>query len=141
MNTSHKTAITRNKLSRPMQYLKDNELIVGESLDYGCGKGYDAVTLGMERYDPFYQNGGMVGFYDTITCNYVLNVLTMEERYQVLTRIKALLADDGIAYVTIRRDLPKEGKWGKGCYQSYVTLDYPIVKEVSGSYCMYKVVK
>ena len=62
MDNSHKTAIKRNKLSAPMRYLSENNLLKGDLLDYGCGRGDDADLLSMDKYDP-----PIVLSYDTIT--------------------------------------------------------------------------
>ena len=38
-NPFKKTAIIRNKLSKPMQILREKKLLRGSVLDYGCGHG------------------------------------------------------------------------------------------------------
>jgi hypothetical protein len=72
---AHKTAITRKKLSKPARYLKDNELLRGRVLDYGCGRGGDTERIGCEGYDPHFRPEQPVGKFDTIMCNFVLNVI------------------------------------------------------------------
>ena len=51
MTLAWKTAIGRNKPSAPLRALETKGLIVGDVLDYGCGKGYDAYYLGSDSYD------------------------------------------------------------------------------------------
>jgi hypothetical protein len=145
MNNSHKTAKTRNKLSAPMQYLLDNELILSKGnydnmiLDYGCGKGSDADALLIDSYDPYYAPTYPTAKYDIITCNYVLNVIeSTTERSNVLSNIKSLLKPGGVAYVSVRRDKMAEGYTKTGTYQATVKLDLPIVTEQKGKYIIYK---
>lgn len=134
---SHKTAITRNKPSVPTRYLTEKGLLTGEVLDYGCGKGKDAESYGFSKYDPYYAPEMPTGKFDNIVCNYVLNVIDESEAAQVLANIKSLLKVGGVAYITVRRDIKKEGVTSRGTYQRTVHLDLPIVKETS-SYCIYK---
>lgn len=147
-NNSELTAITRNKLSSPSRYLFENGLLVGRILDYGCGKGFDVKYLsdrGYEifGYDTYYFKDRPTGKYDTILCNYVLNVLEAEYETFIIEDIKNLLSEQGIAYITVRRDLKKEGyrKKGKGTtYQRNVILNSEVLKENS-NYCIYKLKK
>lgn len=120
--TGHKTAISRTHESVPMRYLGDNDLIIGRALDYGCGKGRDALTYDMESYDPHYRPERPAGLFETITCNYVLNVVDEATQHSILADIASLLTPSGKAYITVRRDLPPEGKPGRGCYQRNVSL-------------------
>ena len=150
----YKTAITRKKLSAPMNWLYNNHKLLsgiigqgGQSrdynlLDYGCGKGSDAEYLSMDRYDPHFFPELVEGkLYDTITCTYVLNVVTEEQQYDILNRIKQLLKEDGTAYITVRRDLKTDKTITKrGTLQRMVRLDLPVVHETQG-YCIYEVKK
>ena len=82
---AHKTAIARRGPSAPMKWLDAHGLIVGRTLDYGCGRGRDAETYGVERFDPHYAPAMPAGWFRTIVCNYVLNVIEAEaERARVL---------------------------------------------------------
>lgn len=150
MNNSHKTAITRSTLSRPMQHLKDKGLLRGIMLDYGCGKGYDAQELYMDMFDPHYTDGiilcqhttntgaDVINTYDTITCNYVLNVIEDEdEMHGVIDHIHRMLSPEGIAYITVRRDVKEAGHTSKGTYQHNVVIDLPVLRELKGQYCIY----
>ena len=141
MTQSHKTAIKRSKLSTPMQYLQKNVLLQGKMLDYGSGFGQDAVILGMEQYDRHYQPKFPRGKqFDTITCNYVLNVATGSEQVQILSYIHELLSTGGTAYISVRNDLKMPEQKGRGCVQVQVHLTLPIVTQNS-NFRMYKMVK
>jgi diadenosine tetraphosphate (Ap4A) HIT family hydrolase len=111
---SHLTAIDRVKLSSPMQFLLDRDLLMGRILDFGCGLGYDVKFLdrkglNITGYDPYYLPKYPESKFDTIVCCYVLNVLMPEEQADVLMNIAHLLKPGGKAYYAVRRDLKKEG--------------------------------
>lgn len=77
-------------------------------LDYGCGRGFDADTLGFSKYDPywgFFADDENQINYEAITCIYVLNVVTKEVQQEILRQVKALLIPGGSAYFAVRRDL------------------------------------
>lgn len=141
MNT-HKTAITRTKLSTPAKYLNDNKLLNGLCLDFGCGKGFDCDELGIDGYDPYYRNVSVpFDYYKTIMCNFVLNVLQEREWDIVLSSIRKCLCPGGIAYISVRNDKRAlKGFTTRGTYQTFVELDLPIVKKTS-SFIMYKMEK
>lgn len=109
MNNRHRTAITRKKPSKPMAILENLGQFVNyhAKLDYGCGKGFDADHFGMAKYDPYFFPDKPARVFDTITCNYVLNVIPDQaERVQVLKDIQSLLADNNsLAFISVRRDL------------------------------------
>jgi hypothetical protein len=134
MANEHKTAMKRKAPSRPMLRLASDGSIVGEALDYGCGKGFDADTYGMASYDPYYQPKMPLGMFDTITCNYVLNTIESNQaKVRVLRDIQARLTDDGIAYITVRNDTRAlRGTTSKGTYQCLVVLKLPVVYSCSG---------
>lgn len=125
---SHKTAITRSKISVPMRKLIENDLLTPEQtiLDYGCGKGSDAQFLlekgfDMSGYDPYFFPRTEVlkdEFFDVVTCNYVLNVIKLDSiEEELLQNIKRVLKPGGIAYITVRRDVKQDGYTSKGTYQ------------------------
>lgn len=104
---SWKTAIRRKKLSKPVQLYKHE--LKGMILNYGSGHGEDTELLRLEdyeiyNYDKFFDSDADLSIkYDTIICNYVLNVIpTIDERVAVLMHIKELLKDNGCAYITVR---------------------------------------
>ena len=132
------TALARKKPSVPMRHLSEAGVLVGDMLDYGCGRGFDAAHFGMDAYD-FYWNPDESVFekkYDTITCNYVLNVVTEEVQAEILDRIHSLLKDGGTAYITVARHLKKDTA-GRGCTQRVVILDLPVFIKRSGSFETY----
>lgn len=137
--TSHKTAIRRTKISSPMQHLIKEGLLFGTMLDYGCGRGFDAEQLKMDKYDPYFFIEYPTRRYDVITCNYVLNVLEHDVEIDVvLKKIRTLLNDNGIAYITVRRDVKKDGYTQHGTYQRNVVLELPVLVESKGKYAIYK---
>ncbi len=141
MSKAHITAITRKKPSVPMRNLNKQGLLIGKMLDYGSGRGFDADFFKMDRYDPHYAPQKPKGKYDTITCNYVLNVIEdSEEMHELIHKLSTLLNKGGKAYITVRRDieknLGKEGFTSKGTYQKNVILPFPVFKETS-AYCTY----
>lgn len=132
-----KTAIKRKAPPLPLRWLQEKKLLLGRVLDYGCGHG---PWFDMEGYDPEYKPTQPTGKFDTIVSVYVLNVVNVTMGVYILKAIRSLLKADGIAYVVVRRDLPKEGKEGRGTFQRYVELDLPSIRKVS-SYEIYEVRK
>lgn len=132
----HLTAIARTKPSAPARMLYDRYLLKGRCLDYGCGRGKDADTYRLDKYDPHWYPTRPTGQYDTITCTYVLNVVRPEDVPYILQDIRALLAPRGTAYLTVRRDLKGSAAKGRGTTQRNVHLDLPTLP-VSGGYCTY----
>ncbi|AKG24452.1 HIT family protein [Calothrix sp. 336/3] len=111
---SHLTAIERNSLSFPAQFLYNQNRLHGKILDFGCGFGNDVKMLRQKGldvtgYDPYYFNQYPQGKFDTIICFYVLNVLFPEEQSQVLMAVSHLLKPGGKAYYAVRRDIKREG--------------------------------
>jgi|2_EtaG_2_1085320.scaffolds.fasta_scaffold00330_31 hypothetical protein len=138
---AYKTAITRSKLSTAAQYLVDNDLLKGKCLDFGCGKGFDCDALGIDGYDPHYRPRHLeFDGYDTVMCNFVLNCLPEEEWFDVIKGIIGTLKlDGGIAYISVRNDKKNlNGFTMKDTFQTFVELDYPIVKKTS-NFVMYKI--
>lgn len=131
MKNSHKTARVRSQFSVPMKYICTSGLLKGRCLDYGCGRGSDAAGLGIEKYDPYYYNIKPKGKFDTITCIYVLNVVSKKEQDEILSKIKRLLNKGGKAYFAVRRDIEKTGWNQRGTYQRIVKLPFKLLKETS----------
>lgn len=138
----HKTAIARRVPSAPMRWLDKTGLLVGKMLDYGSGRGYDSDHYGMACYDPHYQPVMPEGKFDTITCNYVLNVIeSSEERMMAVLSMWAKLAEGGCAYITLRNDRKAlNGHTSIGTWQGPIALNLPVVRRCSG-YIIYKLVK
>lgn len=143
-NNSHLTAITRTKLSAPSKILLQKGLLKGNILDFGCGKGFDVSYLRacgykIQGYDQYYQPNKPNELFDTIICNYVLNVLESDKWQDVINEIKHLLNNNGTAYIAVRRDVKKGGyrKHGKGMtYQTNVELNFNKLCE-NAKYCIY----
>ncbi len=143
---SHKTAIGRKRPSVPARYLVEHQLVKGRALDYGSGRGTDARRYGWIAYDPYYSpywfvdDSGKRIKYRFVICSYVLNTLLPHNRTKVISDIKSLLTNDGIAYLTVRRNVKTKGYTSRGTYQENVRLRLPIVRETS-DYCIYRLTK
>ena len=144
---SSKTAITRKAPSVPMRFLAKEGLLIGELLDYGCGKGFDADNYSAHRFDPVHcdnsTNKASVDSglkYDTIFCNYVLNTLPKQFDDEIISNIKRLLKKGGKAYISVRRDKFTEGWNCKGTFQRVVKIDLDSLKKTS-SYEIYTFTK
>ena len=136
---SHKTAIGRTKPSAPSRYLSERGLILGQVLDYGCGRGFDAKHYGFDSYDPHYQPKHPTGKYDTVLCSYVLNTLERHDQLIVIGCVNQLLKMNGVAYFTVRRNVKKVGYTSKDTYQENTVLPFEIMFE-SSDHCIYKMV-
>ncbi len=131
MNEPHRTAITRSKLSAPAKLLEERGELDGRVLDYGCGRGFDAGELGLESYDPYFFPSIPKGKFDTIICNYVLNVVDEDIQAWIIHDIESRLKPGGHAFISVRRDI------GNTDTQRHVKLNLPIVEENAG-FCMYE---
>ena len=134
-HNSHLTAIARKTLPVPTRWLLQHGMLTGSVMDYGCGKCASVNPPGWFNYDPYYQPNANFGTdrFDTIVCNYVLCTLPNRERMDVLKHIQTLLRLNGVAYISVRNDRPKQG-WGissRGTYQGRVRkLPLPILRNV-----------
>lgn len=111
---SHLTAKERDKVSYPTRKLYNMGVIKGEILDFGSGFGKDVEFLNSKNinctaYDPYHAPNYPDQKFDTILCQYVLNVLLPEEQAKVLMSISELLKPTGKAFFTVRRDLKRQG--------------------------------
>jgi 2-polyprenyl-3-methyl-5-hydroxy-6-metoxy-1,4-benzoquinol methylase len=134
MNKAHLTAISRKAPSAPMKYLHSAGLLNGKLLDYGCGKGFDADTFGMDKFDPFYfPNELQPNSFNTITCNYVLNVIENPvDREYVINQLLYLVKPEGTIFITVRADKKKlNGYTSKGTWQGFIELKYPILRQTA----------
>ena len=114
INHPYLTAIKRTDLSVPTRYLLQHNLLKGRILDFGCGFGYDTDELKKRDYDIigydyYYRPDYPEGKFDTIICNYVLNVLEPYAQAEVIMNVTNLLSPNGTAYFAVRRDLTEEG--------------------------------
>lgn len=145
---SHKTAISRSKLSTPTKYLLDNDLLTGTVLDYGCGRGDDISRLLSEHgmnihgYDTHYAPMLRDGLYETIICNYVLNTIAKKtQRNFIVNHIKSILTKEGVAYISVRNDKKNlNGLTKSGTWQGLIELDYPI-KRLTSNFKMYTITR
>jgi len=124
--SGYQTAISRKIPPEPLSMLKDQGLIIGKALDYGSGRG---CWFGMDCYDPYWKPERPKAKYDTIVCNYVLNVVKESEQVAIIQDITDLLIDGGKAYFTVRRDIPETGQQGRGTIQRYVTLHFKSISK------------
>jgi len=117
-----------------MKRLASDGLIVGRMLDYGCGQGFDADYYDMDSYDPYFAPNMPEGKFDTITCNYVLNVIEQPEaRIRILQDIQGRLRDVGIAYITVRDDKRAlRGTTRTGSWQGLIVLALPVKYKHAG---------
>ena len=133
-NHPERTAIKRNKLSKPMDWLVSNGFLVNKSiLDYGCGRGDDVGWLrecgfpDVVAFDPHFYNRPPTRQFDVVTCLYVLNVLPKDQEWDVLTKAFSYVAPQGTLFVAVRNDKFKEGPTGRKTYQRHVTLELPLL--------------
>jgi DNA phosphorothioation-associated putative methyltransferase len=94
----HRTALSRHKLSRPVQLAIEDGLInqTTRVFDYGCGKGDDVRNLiehgiACSGWDPVYYPDGKPAAADVVNLGYVINVIeNATERAAVLQKAWAL---------------------------------------------------
>ena len=138
---SYKTAIYRKGPSAPLRFLEAKGFLSGSILDYGCGKGADLKFLTNSGYhatgyDPHWlPNDIGKKTFDTILCTYVLNVVAENEASLIINKISSHLSDNGKAFLTVRRDIKKEGFTSRG-FQRNVKLNYEVIKQNS-NFCIY----
>ncbi len=106
---SWRTAIARRRASAPARWLCRNPGLGGRILDYGCGHGGDADNLDLESYDPHFAPTMPSGTFNVILCTYVLNTLPKAREQAILGDILDRLAERGVAYNTVRRNVRKPG--------------------------------
>ncbi len=124
MQTAARTAISRICPSAPTKWLAAQGLLNGRVLDYGCGRGFDCAHYGFVGYDPHWQPEDPGSGFDTIICQYVLNVIRdPEERQAVLDDVLLRLAPGGTAYFVVRRDVKQSGLRRGGTWQALIYLD------------------
>ena len=129
INKSWRTAISRHKISKPMHWLMNCNLIGEYSLlDFGCGRGTDVNFLKLLRYnrtvgyDPHFFPVMPNGCFDVVTCIYVLNVIPDPvERANILAEAQSYVRTGGNIYVAIRADKSNLKGWTRNdTWQGYV---------------------
>jgi len=136
MDKSYLTAIGRLKPSTPARLLDQQGLLKGRCLDYGSGRGKDAKHFKIYQYDPYFHPSHPSGKFDTIICNYVLNVVDQNSQERIINKIRGLLNPNGVAYFTVRRDIKQDYVSSKGTLQRLVHLNLPVFKETN-DFCIY----
>lgn len=94
----HKSAMIRNRLSRPIQIALEADLFSSNStfFDYGCGNGFDIEKLAEQGYecagwDPYYRSNTTFEKADIVNLGYVINVIEdMGERREALLKAWSL---------------------------------------------------
>ena len=76
-------------------------------------------------------------YWKTVVSIYVANTLEDSEMKGFFEAILNFLADDGIAYIAIRRDIKKEGKTSRGTYQINRKLNLPVLVEIKNKFIIY----
>lgn len=144
---SYNTAMSRKGPSAPLLSLEKMGLVKGDVLDYGCGRGADGKYLNSKDistdcYDPHWNPISLKeNCYDTILCTYVLNVLEEKaDEEELFSSILRCLKPNGKAYLSVRRDIKKEGITSRG-FQKNVALGLPVIKEKKNNYCIYELSK
>ena len=114
INHPYPAAIRHTNLSALGRYLLKNSLLKGLILDFGYSFGFDTDELKRQGYDVtgydyYYRPDYPESKFNTIICNYVLNVLEPYAQAEVLMNVTNLLHPKGTAYFAVRRDLAEEG--------------------------------
>jgi len=137
---SHLTAISRKTLPVPTRWLLSQGMIHGHVLDYGCGRCAEInqtmlrwrlpEVKSVTSYDPHYEPLAFAVSprlkWDVIICNYVLCTLPQKQELEVLWEIQRRLTKQGVAYITVRNDMPRNGYGvsSKGTFQRKVELPF-----------------
>lgn len=119
--------------SKPATFIHQMGLDKGRVLDYGSGYGLDAETFSWESFDPYYNDIKLNGLFDTIICINVISAVSAVNETIIINSIIDLLKPNGKAYLSVPRNLPKEGKLSgyNRRPQRWVTLNYPSIEQNS----------
>jgi chemotaxis methyl-accepting protein methylase len=94
-------------------------------------------------YDPFYApdalNNCAFERFDVVLCNYVLCTLPQEEESGVLKAVQSHLLPNGVAYISVRADVPRGGYGvsSKGTYQRRVEMPFLYELRKTNQYRIY----
>lgn len=135
----HRTAIVRNRLSAPMQYLSRHGFVEEGKvlLDYGCGQGDDLRALkeggiAANGWDPYFAPDGTRIAANTVNLGFVLNVIeSLEERTATLQAAWSYCRRVMAVAVMIAGHRPTAGLkpyrdgflTSRGTFQKYFTQD------------------
>ncbi len=113
----HPTAISRTRVSAPLrEYLARVGSADGMVLYHGVGRdeiGAQALQMRgqVSRYDPHHPDAEVrqhpAGPFEEVHSHYTLNVVDDVAGHDILAQIHAVLSDDGVAIITVRRDLDR----------------------------------
>lgn len=110
--TGGQTAIARRGPSAPCRMFFEKGLVEAPILDYGAGRGADAIWLRQQgadvtAWDPFWGPTHLDRRrrYQTVLLTYVLNVLPADERKEALLQAWGMVKRGGRLLVTVRTDL------------------------------------
>lgn len=90
-------------------------------------------------YDPYYQPVMPEGKFDAILCTYVLCTVEEKEQTFILWDMQRRLNENGIGFVSVRNDTPKQGYGvsSRGTYQRKVVLDFLYRLRATSQYRIY----
>ena len=117
-------ALKRKNQSKASTIFKQLNILSEDTLDYGCGYGFDADYNKWNKYDPYYFDNYPIRKFKNIVCINVLNVVSSKIREEIITNIQELLEPNGIAYLVCPRNIPIKGKYSnfQRRPQNYVIL-------------------
>ena len=97
-------ATSISRASAPYKFWKENGYLKGDVLDFGVGREEHDYA----KYDPFTHPdvAPLHGVYDTVMCNFVLNVQPADHLItQILVLLSKLVKPEGNVLIAVRNDL------------------------------------
>ncbi len=111
----HRTALVRQRKSKPFRHWSQKGLVKGSVLDFGSGRGQDCAGKTIQCFEPNSPKAAdrsmPSGTFDTVLLTYVLNVVPKSERKKIVRRAAKMVAPGGRLLVAVRGT-------GDGGYQS-----------------------